>query len=212
MSMMDLFERSEEFEAHLRGVMGDQVLGTLPVQPRHRIAVVAARLSIEHAYSARLLLLREGAAQSGVALLRLQYEALLRAFWVHFCASEEQVDKLAISLTPEAEQRAKNLPGPLDMLNKIVERAPASIHAPLQQFHLESWRALNSFVHAGIHPLSRATSGFPVNLAVQIVRNSNGLMHFAYRLQASFVHQALVDAVTHSYHAFEDCLPMTPSA
>jgi hypothetical protein len=173
--------------------------------------VVAARLSIEHAYSARLLLLREGAAHSGVALLRLQYEALLRAFWVHFCASDDQVHKLAISLTPEAEQRAKNLPGPLDMLNQIVERAPATIHAPLQQFHLESWRALNSFVHAGVHPLSRATSGFPVTLAVQIVRNSNGLLHFAYRLQASFVSQSLVDAVTHAYHAFEDCLPMAPS-
>lgn len=37
-------------------------------------------------------------------------------------------------------------------------------------------------------------------------------MHFAYRLQASFVNQTLVDAVTHTYHAFEDCLPMAPSA
>lgn len=48
---------------------------------------------------------------SAAAVLRLQYEAVLRAAWLLFAASPVQAEKLTRSLDVEAEQAAKNVPG-----------------------------------------------------------------------------------------------------
>lgn len=207
MTVASLHDRSRLFEITLAEILGDAWWATHPIDPRHRASVTAARLSAEHARAARLLLLEAMAPQSGTALLRLQFEALLRAVWVLYCASDLHVGKLSVALTEETEQGAKNLPGPLDMLARVVECTPVGLHDPLAQFHRSSWRALNSYVHAGIHPLARASGGFPVALAEQLTCLSNGLVHLAYRLQASFLGQAYVDAVTHAWPAFRDALP-----
>src|SRR6185312_3680053 len=78
-----------------------------------------------------------------------------------------------------SEQAAKNLPSVRDMIEQIERqvgtRAPAAAHQMLLHFKEVSWKAMNSFVHAGIHPLQRHASGFPVSLALQVLRNSNGL-------------------------------------
>jgi hypothetical protein len=207
MNNLHLLDRSEEFELALAGILGAAWWAALPAKPRHRASVLAARLSSEHARSARILLLQAMAPPSGVALLRLQFEALLRASWVLYCASDDQVGKLTAELTEESEQAAKNLPGPLDMLTRVVERTPVGLHDPLTQFHRSSWRALNSYVHAGIHPLARAGGGFPDALAQRLVCLSNGLVHLAYRIQASFLGQAHLDAVTRVWPDFLDALP-----
>ena len=207
MADSNVHHRSCEFEFALGALLGSDWWATLPGDPRHRSSVVAAQLSAEHARGARLLLLEEMATNSGTALIRLQYEALLRAVWILHCASDEQVLKLAAPLSDESEQGAKNLPGPLDMLQRVVAKTPSGLHDPLVQFHCSSWRALNSYVHAGIHPLARKSGGFPVALAEDLTRLSNGLVHVAYRLQASFQGQSAVDAVTRSWLAFRDALP-----
>lgn len=143
---------------------------------------------------------------------RLQYEAVLRAAWLLFAAGPGQVDKLAKTLDLEAEQGAKNIPGYLDMLTAVEKAAPAGLAAPLSEFNRYSRHALNSFVHASIHPLTRARSGFPVDLAAALRRFSASLMHFAYRLLAALTgSQEHMNRVTRSYPAFEDCLPMAPA-
>ena len=88
-----------------------------------------------------------------------------------------------------------------------VQRTPVGLHDPLTQFHQSSWRALNSYVHAGIRPLARASGGIPVVLAEDLTRVSNGLVHIAFRLRASFLGQDYVDAVTRVWPAFRDALP-----
>ena len=46
-------------------------------------------------------------------------------------------------------------------------------------------------------------------MASTIVRFSNGLMHFAYRILASLSgSQRRMDRVTHLYEEFTSCLPM----
>jgi hypothetical protein len=207
MTESDLHERSCEFEFELAEILGSDWWDALPEDPRHRSSVAAARLSTGHARGARLLLLEEVTAHSGAALIRLQYEALLRAIWILHCASDEQVLKLTAPLSDESEQGAKNLPGPLDMLQRVVAKTPIGLHDPLVQFHRSSWRALNSYVHAGIHPLARKSGGFPVALAEDLTRLSNGLVHVAYRLQASFLGQSTMDSVTRTWLAFRDALP-----
>jgi len=66
-----------------------------------------------------------------------------------------------------------------------VKKAPQGLSLPLAEFNQFSRHALNSFVHSGIHPLRRVREGYPAQMAATMIRISNGLMHFAYRLLAS---------------------------
>jgi hypothetical protein len=85
---------------------------------------------------------------------------------------------------------------------------------PLVEIRENQWKAMNSFVHGGIHPLQRS-DGFPVQLAAQVVRNSNGIAHIACRLLirlATDLDAASAAEVERAYLGFEDCVPMTPPA
>jgi hypothetical protein len=59
---------------------------------------------------------------SAAAVLRMQYEGLLRAAWLLFAANPAYVEKLAMPLSLAAEKGAKNLPGNLDMLAELSLR------------------------------------------------------------------------------------------
>jgi len=37
------------------------------------------------------------------------------------------------------------------------------------------WKALNSYAHAGIHPIRRQHDGYPVQLLHDVLRNANGM-------------------------------------
>lgn len=109
----------------------------------------------------------------------------------------------------QAEQAAKKLPGCMDMLAAVVKKAPQGLSAPIAEFNQYARHALNSFVHSGIHPLQHAQEGFPLEMAVTIVRFSNGLMHFAYRMLASLSgSQQRMDRAAHLYGEFTDCVQM----
>ena len=96
------------------------------------------------------------------------------------------------------------------MLDAVVRKAPPGLSVPLAEFNQYSRHALNSFVHSGIHPLTRARDGFPATLGATLIRFSNGLMHFAYRMLASVSgSQWRMDQVTGLYKSFEDCVPMS---
>jgi hypothetical protein len=145
---------------------------------------------------------------SATGLLRLQYESLLRAAWVLYAASDLQRSKLASQLDIDSEQAANNLSGPADILKALEAKAPIGLIQPLNEFKTVTMKGLNSFVHGGIHPLTRIKEGFPEVLALQLVRNSNGLIHFAYRMLAGLAgSQTLMNQMTHLYGTFADCFP-----
>lgn len=85
---------------------------------------------------------------------------------------------------------------------------PAAAHQMLVQFKDVSWHAMNLFVHGGIHPLRRQSEGFPVHLALQIVRNSNGLLTMTGMMLALLTGDAVAaTAMRQIQPAFADCLP-----
>lgn len=203
-----LAERSEAFEGAIVGCLSESGLSIATASPQWELVASACELCVEHARTLRAAFVI-GSPTSGSALLRLQYEALLRAAWLMFAATPAQIDRLAATLDLEAEQAAKNLPGYLEMLNAVGRAAPDALAAPLTEFNQYSRHALNSFVHSGIHALHHARYGYPVELALTVVRFSNAIMHFAYRLQACLSgSQARMDRVTQIYVDFRDCVPM----
>ena len=211
-NMVKLLARSADFEQAVLDCfpVGDFRLAVSSKQ--RELAAAACTLCIEHAGVLRAAFALS-APNSGSAVLRLQYEALLRAAWLLFSASTAQIEKLGRTLDLEAEQAAKNLPGYLEMLDAVAKKAPAGLSAPLAEFNQYSRHALNSFVHAGIHPLRRARDGYPIEMAATIVRFSTGLMHFAYRMLASLSgSQQLMDRVTKLYVEYQDCVPMAAGA
>jgi hypothetical protein len=211
-----LLERSTEFTHHLFSQL--HRVHALREDARGLAARRAARLALEHGEALRILF-GEGASNSACALLRSQYEAVLRAAWALYAASDEKVDKLNQPLDLASEQAAKNLDGPERMLEALKARAGVTpslmgLVMPLDQIRTNHWRAMNSFVHGGIHPLQRS-DGFPVELGMQVVRNSNGISHIACRLLMRLAAQfdvASVTAMERAYVGFEDCVPMTPNA
>ncbi len=203
-----LLIRSSEFELALQAEFPDAELSIPGATPQRELVAVAAMLALEHGLALRTAF-QVGAPNAGAALLRLQYEALLRAAWLLFAATPAHVDKLTRTLDLEAEQAAKHLPGYIDMLTAVQKTGPAGLTQPLAEFNLYSRHALNSFVHTGIHPLTRFKHGFPVDVADKLLRFSNALGHLAYRLLASLTGQQLqMDRVSRLYRAFVDCLPM----
>jgi hypothetical protein len=203
-----LLERSEAFEEAIATCFPEAGFVLAVSDQKHELVATACTLCIEHAGVLRAAF-AVAAPNSGAAVLRLQYEALLRAAWLLYAATPAHIDKLGRALDLDAEQAAKNLPGYREMLDAVVKKAPPGLSAPIAEFNQYSRHALNSFVHSGIHPLRRVREGFPLEMAATIVHFSNGLMHFAYRVLANLSgSQRRMDRLTHLYKEFADCVPM----
>lgn len=210
-----LLARSYDFAQHLVGELDTAT--TFAGGERAEVAAAAADLVFEHAHALRILF-EAGTPSSAVALLRPQYESLLRAAWLLYAAPDAQLDKFTAPLTQRSAAAAKNAAGAEEMLlalERRLESAPqlVGLVQPLRELRDEAWAAMNSYVHVGLHAIARTKEGFPVQLADSVVRMSNGIVHMAGRLLARFTgDEALVRRIEHAYKGFEDVLPMAPKA
>jgi hypothetical protein len=141
---------------------------------RVEVAHTACSLALEYWHSVRLLL-AGGLLPSALVVHRSQFEAILRSIWLTYAASDSDVAKLAANLDLDSEQAAKNISQTQHMMDALAKSGPAEPHAALMRFKDNSWKALNSYVHAGIHPLRRHADGYPTGLAHSVLRNTNGL-------------------------------------
>jgi hypothetical protein len=142
--------------------------------PRIRTSDVACSLSLEHWASARALL-RLGLLPSAIVVHRAQFEALARSIGLLYAASDYHLIKLTATLSLESEQSAKNMPQTAEMMQDLSKKAPPQAYDALSRFKENSWKALNSYAHAGIHPIRRHHDGYPIQLLHDVLRNANGL-------------------------------------
>jgi len=166
------------------------------------------QMSIEHSCALRSLS-AGGMFASSFVVLRAQFEAVLRGVWALYCATDAHIERISANLDIDGEQSAKNLPQVQDMLAALGS-APAAKPAfdALSEFKDSSWRALNSYAHAGIHPLRRLEDGYPTGLVIQNVKISNALAMIA-AMQFCIVTgvSGLQRALTPLHERFQDCLP-----
>jgi hypothetical protein len=135
------------------------------------------------AFSVRVLVTLESLT-SAAALLRVQFETVTRALWLHFAASEHRIDKLAELIVNRSLKEPANAPGMKDMLDALETTAPPEVARMLNELKKGAWGPLNSYIHAGIHPLMQAHHGYPPEYAIQTLRNANGLSSMAAMLMA----------------------------
>ena len=171
MTPFTIFDESDALAEKLRAMIDVPLFDD---SPRLRISDVACSLSLEHWASARALL-RSGLLPSAIVVHRAQFEALARSIWLLYAASDDHLSKLTATLSLESEQAAKNMPQIAEMIQDLAKKAPPPAYDALSRFKENSWKALNSYAHAGIHPIRRHADGYPVELLVNILRNANGL-------------------------------------
>lgn len=200
-----------ERTSHFHQVMASHIVGLNTADgTRYCIAFQAALLSLEHA-SASVLLIRSGLFPSAFALMRTQYESLVRGIWLLHAASEIWVDKLSEPLTPENAKRANEGLGLADMLKQLESspQSPRPIVEQLKHCKDASWKAMNSYAHGGLHPLSRTITGYPVQLTVDVVKNSNAIVALAGQLASILTGDPRNMGPIRTIHAdFADCLPI----
>jgi len=178
MNIDQLLTRSVALEDRLFSFM------TLPLANgsfRLRATRALASLGFEHAQSVKHLV-AAGLYTSAAALLRVQYESLVRALWVLYVATDDQAELLVADLTDETAKQASKIPMLSQMLEAIENAAPHAPIAHLKEFKHYSWRPLSSYVHGGIHAINRHGKGFPQELVLIEILHSNGLLGIAGNL------------------------------
>lgn len=204
MDMNQLLARSAELEARVAEFLG---LPLFDDSNRLRAVRSVASLGFEHAQSLKYLT-AAGLCTSASALLRVQYEALVRAIWMHHCASDQMVEIMLAELTRETAKQASRIPMLSQMLDEIEAKAPHVPVASLREFKHYSWKPLSSYVHGGIHAVHRHGRGFPIELALMQIRHSNGLLGLAGNLLLIIAGTPAETGVMGKiYKEFADCLP-----
>jgi hypothetical protein len=149
---------SEEFEEELFQLLQSSSFGN---DNKSTAILTMFNIAQEHALALRELT-RIRLLTSAMGMLRLQYEAVVKAIWLLYAASDNAIENLLAPLTLESEQIANNgLPSFSDMMKEIEKRGPPGVHRRLSEFRDYSWRPLNSFVHSGIHAVNRHKDGYP---------------------------------------------------
>lgn len=170
--LRDIFHDSDALADRLLSLSG---MPLFDGSERLRVSDLLCSLSLEH-WGAVRQLLAAGLLPSALVVHRTQFEATVRSIWALYSATDTEISRLnASQLTIESEQAAKNLPQAHDMMMALAKSAPPQAYQALDRFKENSWRALNSYAHAGIHPIRRHEAGYPIDLVISALCNANGL-------------------------------------
>jgi len=205
--LLQLIERTAAFHERVQ-----QHVHTLTPYPEIRFitAFQSGLLSLEHAVSA-LVLFEQGLFSSAIALTRPQFESLVRGIWLLHAASENWVTKLSEPLTMESAKRANEGESLAEMLKQLEANpdAPAGIVAQLREFKEVAWKAMSSYTHGGLHPLSRTMNGYPAQLIYDVLRNGNAVVALSAQLLAILSGNPQNMAPVRQMHTdFMDILPI----
>ena len=148
--------------------------------PKVSLSATLAVSSLQFAAAARVLC-AGGLLLGASAILRSQFEALLRSVWVLHQATEIQIDRLSADLNLETQQANTKIPMASEMLAEL-EKIPQlkNLVFSLNEFKSSSLAPLNSFVHSGIHAVHWTKHGAPPQLLDTVFRSSNGLAVLAF--------------------------------
>jgi len=202
--MDQLLQRSAEYEELVLEMLK---LPSYDNSERIKLSHIMCSVAIEHAESAKILL-ATGNFTSSLGVLRLQFEALVRALWFFYAASDLNVEKFAADLNIETEKKAQKMPMLSEMLEKMEGKAPKNALDPLLEFKEYSWKPLSSFIHGGIHAISRHSKGYPVALLEQTLKASNGVNGMTGYFLAILTGNPKVAKDFHNlFYEYKDCLP-----
>jgi len=175
----------------------------------------AGCLSLELA-SGTLRLAQEANVSAALALVRPQFECLVRGMWLTYIASDEWIEKLSQPLTRETAKQGNKAPMLREMLDSLGTRTEPPLQftiRQLQEFHELGKVVLNSFTHGGMIPLARVGAAYPEWMVLNAIQNSNGVVALATQLLSVLTGDPrTMKPVRQLYEDFQDCLKFERSS
>lgn len=155
----------------------------LDIGVRLDLAKQSIFISFEHAKGINRLLENELPIPA-MALFRVQFEAVLRAYWIMFVASGEEISSLSFGYTMDEQFEKENYPTATKMINKLdAANLPArDVVEHFKMFKKYHLKQLNSFVHTGKQSFTRDLLGFEDEILMDVLRQSNNLITISGQL------------------------------
>jgi hypothetical protein len=193
LSLIALLARSARLHAAWQEALSQPPLDEdSEISMRELLSLNACALALEHGEAIRELLAK-GLESSALTLLRVQHEALLRAVWICFAASDNEVLALGAPHTMATLKKANSLPLTGALLEQVMKSdAPVPLKRGLREFRDESWAGVNSYAHSGLLALGRVSSGHPEAHLVQALQVSNAHSY------ATCMVMAMIDGPEHA--------------
>ena len=194
--------RSEQLAAELA-----EAFAANPSENTTRVQLTrtSGSLAMEH-WAATLGLLSTGLVSSAAVVHRAQYEAVLRSVWIRYAATDVQLEKLTPDVTMLSAAAAQNMPQAGDMTKAIDLTAPVPLASALAGFRGNSWKALNSYAHAGLHPIHHHEVGYAEFLFDAMAKNANGLaMLCAMHVASLTEHEPFMQHIHSLQFAYSEC-------
>lgn len=137
---------------------------------RQAVCMAFCRAALEHATSQRVLI---GIGNNGtaLALIRLHFEAVVRAAWVQVGAKDEWLEEFAKPVAPGDLNEPQMGPPIPSMLDTIALKVP-DMAQELRKLYATA-KVMHSFVHGGAHLVVHALRGYPPDKLVDVLRNRN---------------------------------------
>ena len=206
------YAKSLEFREALHRKI-PEVPYTEETEKRILAALTLLDIATEHGESIHLLAVNN-CYISATSLLRLQYEATLKAAWIYWVAKDHIIDKWHQSLNEENVNRVNNsTPTITDILQELsigVEKGivPNALLEKLRQFRQLN-KMSNSYVHSGMLAFNRKKEGYPIMGMIQIMQNSNGLESLCCMIAGDMAqNRETMQYLLNIQLLYLECLPM----
>lgn len=144
-------------------------------------------------HSAIVMLTNRGLYQPSSSLVRVMFEALVRGYWIHWCADEQtlkrmydcpeeytdQIEKIYNYLIQSPELKKRHYPEFMKFVSYHLGRCDQRDNKERTQKSKRIWKALNSYTHAGTWQLAKYQSeesierNFPTDQVREIVQFAN---------------------------------------
>lgn len=163
-----VLERSEQLDSEI----ASRFTPYKSTNNKDQLTQVCSDLSFQHAKSLRVLydLELDGTA---TAILRMQFESVVRLMWLHFSAPDSFIESYTGSIS--ADNPPKEFPAVTEMIEKIKKSGVRGPGETLEEFKEVAWKGMNNHIHNGYLALSRHVNSYPEKLVIQIISNSNAL-------------------------------------
>ena len=152
-----------------------------PIGRRAVLATIMCRVALDHGNGQRILVMTDHVV-TALALVRVQFEAVVRATWMLHGATQEWLERFTTPKAPGVFDETVMGPPVDSMLNAIDASAPTFVGKMLREFKNATWKPMNSFVHGGVHAVANAMIDTPPENLVSLLRNANGLSFLAAQI------------------------------
>lgn len=202
-----LLDKSNTFDTALRTVLIGETERAIPPGARTNAAFSYSRIALEHGSGFQHLLSIDNAT-SALAIVRLQYEAVLRGAWVFYSASDVWIEEFSSEPKPDIRKEPAAFPKVYQMLERLAA-SPAESVLPLSLANLKAkaWDALNSYTHGGLRMMVASLEGFDPELIAWMLRTTNSLSYVAAQLLAHVANDpARSNQLLSIRNAMSDCM------